>query len=119
MAFDPITVTDNAGVSRTYQKVGNGLYSAEHSTFDGPRNQIKISGGSYNASKKSYSCSVTKLKDINTTGDPENVVYQPFVVSVQFAVPKNTTTEQIDLALSQLSEFITPDIVNRMLMGEE
>jgi hypothetical protein len=112
MAFGTI----NLG-SFVYNSVGNGEYSLSTLAFSDPANRVKITPAK--TAGKSGPVQVVVLrkfeKDITTAGVTKRSSCN---VSVQLSVPVGFTTTEMDAMVTEISTWLTPEIINRLLMGE-
>lgn len=112
MPFGTITVN-----SATYEPRQPGIYSKSGLTFDAPSNELRIRGAS--RSGKVLSAGVTKVlqKDVST---PSGTVRKtlPVTLSFQLEPDSSFTAADIDSAAIDISEFLTPATISRMLQGE-
>lgn len=101
----------------TYEPRTPGLYTKAGLTFDMPQNEFRIRGAM--RGKDSVSASVTRVlqKDI-TVGS--GVLRRNAVVTLNIQMPNlgGFTAAEIDSLVADISEFITGNVVSRLLQGE-
>ncbi len=113
MPFGTISVN-----SKSFLPQGEGRYGLSTLTFGDPANYFTVRGGQLNKDRSAYTAAVTRTlqKDV-TIGSAT----QRLSASVQLviSVPKQGfTSTEIDVLASDISEFLTGAVLDRILTGE-
>lgn len=113
MPFSPITVN-----TKTFNASGDGRYMLSTVTFGSPQNYFTVKGGSLTKDRKSVVATITRVlqKDVTV-----NSVTSRLSASVQLiiSVPDTGfTSTEVDGMASDISEFITAAILDRIMSGE-
>lgn len=112
MPFGTITVN-----SATYDPRQPGHYSKTDVTFGAPPNEFRVRGATQSKDGVLRG-SVTRLleKDASVGDD---TVRKQCVVTITVATPSaDFTSSEIDGMISDISEFLTPNTLSRVLQGE-
>lgn len=112
MPFAPITVN-----TQTFNAAGEGRYMKSTVSFGSPLNYIKVSPGNFNPKTKLTTFTVTRHieKDVTIGSD---VVREAMEVSLRVTSPRSFSSTEVDGAVSDISEFLTPAILDRGMNGE-
>lgn len=112
MPFSPISVN-----SKTFNQAGDGRYMLSGIAFGDPVDYFKISPGSRNAKTGLTSAAITRIKekDVVVNGVTTRRSAQ---VSLPIQVPEGFTSADLDAMASDISEFITAGILDRILGGD-
>lgn len=110
--FGDITVN-----GKTYNPVTPGVYQENSVDYNSPADEIRISGARTKSSSSGITCSASRFLG---KVDPETEKQYIAAVQVEMRVPKDGdfTTTEIDTLVSEVSEFLTPVTISRMLRGE-
>lgn len=111
MSFHPITIGPN-----TFNSTGPGKYTNSTVVFGGPLDELKISPGSITKSGViNASVSRHRQKDIVVNGVTTR---KRASVIVQIQADSGFTAEEIDWLLSDLAEFATVPVLDRIMLGD-
>lgn len=100
----------------TYDPRDDGHYVRSTSTFGSPDNSFIVRGSIPKAEPLRASVSRVLQKDVVVGG---NTVRKSATVTLSIVTPSSDyTATEIDSLVSDISEFITPTTVSRLLMGE-
>lgn len=113
MSYGDITVN-----TKTYEPRAAGVYSESTVTLGDPQNQFRLRAPSGVSRDGLLRGSVTRVleKDV-TVGD--DVERKQAVVTLQVATPPaDFTGSDLDGLASDISEFVTADIVSSLLQGK-
>jgi len=110
------TITSN---SKTFEPRNPGVYSESSTDFASPQNEYRLRGGS-TRKDKSLTAGVTRVmqKDVSVG---VLTTRQQAIVSLSITIPGGPafTPADIDSMALDISNFIAPDTVSRLLQGEE
>lgn len=111
MPFGTITAQ-----TKLFEPRSPGIYSLAGLSFEQPGDEFRLKGATRGETR---TCSVTRVvqKDITIGTELKRL---GMVVSIQISIPSYTafTSAMVDSAAADLSEFITPSSVSRLLQGE-
>lgn len=109
MPFSPITVN-----TKTFNASGPaGRYMLSTVGYGSPLDYFKIVGGK----KNSAGFTTATVSRVQEKLGADNVIYST-VVSVPMTISPIATPTEVDVLVSDISEFVTQAILNRILMGE-
>lgn len=113
MAFSFLTFNTNR-----YNPVGPGRYSLESVTFSDPQDYVQISGGKYNAKTGLTTAAFSHIreKDVTVGSDSER---RRCTVQHVIQIPYGFTATEVDESLAAMSEFVTLNVLDRVLQGEQ
>lgn len=102
--------------SNTFIPTAPGYYSLSTRGFSDPRNQIKISGGKFNAKTGRVTAAVSRLWETDTTvaGLP---VRSAAEVAIIMTVGRGITATNADVLLSDLNTLLDPARLDQILQG--
>lgn len=111
MSFHPITMD-----TKTWNESGPGRYMESTVTFGGPQNFLRITPGATNKSGLT-TCTVTRHleKDVTLNGVTSRQ-YAKLVCT--FEMSPGLTVNDADLLAANVSEFLSPATLTRILNGE-
>lgn len=112
MPFGTITVN-----TKSYDPRSPGIYSLSTVAFGDPQNEFRIRGAS-SSKDELLRGSVTRIleKDVVVGSDTAR---KQCAVTLTIAVPyKGYTGSDVDALASDISEFLTPGVITRLLQGE-
>lgn len=112
MPFGSITVN-----SKTFEPRIPGVYALSTVAFGEPSNELRIRGAALSKDKV-LRASITRVleKDIGTGSD---VVRKQCIVTTSVAVPvSGFSAAELDVLMSDISEFATGTSLSRILQGE-
>lgn len=102
--------------TKVYQPRSPGIYSLTGVSFDQPSDEFRLKGATKGATR---TASVTRVvqKDVTVGSDVSRLGMS---VSLQIQIPSNAafTSSMVDSAAVDISEFLTPETVSRLLQGE-
>jgi hypothetical protein len=113
MPFGPISVN-----TKTFNEAGEGRYVLSTITFGDPSNYFTIKGGALTKDRKAVSAAVTRILEKDVTVNGETSRRSASVQLVMSIPPQGFTSTEIDVLASDISEFITSAVLNRILSGE-
>jgi hypothetical protein len=115
MPYGTITGSDLT----TYAPRQPGYYVKSDLTYADPANEFRITGASPNKGG-SLSGAVTRLlqKDVEVNGKTSR---QAALVSLSISVPQegHFTAAELDVLVADISEFLSPEHLSRLLQGEK
>lgn len=96
---------------------GAGRYVRDTVTFGAPMDYLRVSGGSRNSKTQVTSAAVTRVleKDVTVGSD---VTRRQCTLSLVASVPQGFDSSEIDAMALEISEFLTPAVITRWLLGE-
>jgi hypothetical protein len=112
MAFGSIVIG-----SSTFNSVGNGEYSLSTLAFSDPANRVKITPAKTAGKLGPVQVVIMRKREKDSTVDGVTKRISANV-STQISVPSGFTTTEIDDLVSEISTWLTTDVINRLLMGE-
>jgi len=105
--------------TKTYVPRSTGIYSESTTTFASPQDEFRMRAGTVRKDK-SIAAGITRVlqKDITVSG---LTTRQQAIVSLSITVPSNSsfTATEVDSLALDISTFVTPETVSRLLQGEE
>jgi hypothetical protein len=113
MPFGSIVVN-----SKTFTPQGEGRYGLSTLSFGDPANYLSVKGGQLTKDKSAYSAAVSRTlqKDVTIGSNTSRLSAS---VQLVISVPKQGfTSTEIDVLASDLSEFLTSSVLDRILSGE-
>lgn len=102
----------------TFKPTQPGTYRESTTTYDGPQNELRITGATRTQSGNLVANVRYILEKDVTVGD--DVLRKQCLALVEVRVPRDGgfTTTEIDTMIDNINTFLTGDTLNRVLQGE-
>lgn len=113
MSFHPITIG-----TKVFNETGPGRYTLSTLAISDPMDQVVISAGS-RSKNGDLNAGVSRVIYLDTADLNGKISRRMSRVSLSLTLAQGITASTVDALVAELSTFLTPETLTRILLGEK